>query len=411
MQPSAPSTQIFSVNIDGETVAETWNKAVPMPDHLAKRVDQLEKRHHSTSPSDMENRMQQATQNYKENLENTKTKAHMATVKGENAKARRAEFGENMTLMGNAMGNKDQSVKLPKALSTRIATLSNKNNTTSSTIMSKQEKAAANRKAALEAKKMKAAVSTAKVAAAKAKKETKIRESMGQNGFYEVDVSADSASTKGGWNQNIPLPERLSKRVKAVNEKFDYDVMGRYNRTADNYQKKLDAIAAKAKIASERVEKAKQRRALLKGDENHFTVTASGEEKVASDNGWTAKPTLPPHLQTRLNELNTKHQKNADYFEKQNNAANKRAAFLADIAAKGKLESEKIEASKNRRAIAAGSATHFTVTEASFAATEEEGIMENKNGWGRQQAQKLPSHLQERLNVMKNTFQKEDMEM
>ena len=55
--PNAPNTQMFSVNVDGETVTDAWNQAVPMPAHLAERVDKLQKRHHSTSPNEMENKI------------------------------------------------------------------------------------------------------------------------------------------------------------------------------------------------------------------------------------------------------------------------------------------------------------------------------------------------------------------
>ena len=306
--PSAPSTQMFSVNIDGETVAETWNQAVPMPAHLAQRVDQLEKQHHSTSPTDMENKCKQATQNHKENLENISTKAHMATVKGEHAKARRAEFGENMTLMGNTMGNTEQSIKLPKALATRVESLT-KQTKTSDTIMTKQEKAAANRQALNEAKQMKASVSSTKIAAAKTRKEVQVRESMAASGFFQVDASQESSASSGGWNQTIPLPKHLAERVKTVSKQFDYDVMQREARTASNHQNKLDGIAAKAKVASERVEQAKQRRLLAKGDANHFTVTAEKDaDEVQGANGWASKPTLPAHLQERLDTLSKKQQ-------------------------------------------------------------------------------------------------------
>ena len=212
--PSAPTTQMFSVDVNGETVAETWNKAVPMPAHLAERVDTLSKRHHSTSPTDMENKMEKAQQNYKENLKNTRSKAHIATAKGVKAKERRAEFGENMSMMGNAMGNKDESTKLPKSLASRVESLAPAP-TTKDSLMSKQDKAAANRKAANEKKQLKASAASTKIAAAKARKEAEFREAQSATGkFFEVDAGIETNTSNGGWGAKVPLPTHLSERVK-----------------------------------------------------------------------------------------------------------------------------------------------------------------------------------------------------
>jgi len=407
--PSAPTTQMFSVDVNGETVAETWNQAVPMPAHLAERVDTLSKRHHSTSPTEMENKMQQAAQNYKENLENTRSKAHMATAKGAKAKERRAEFGENMALMGNAMGNKDQSIKLPKSLAKRVDRLAPAK-TSKDSLMSKQAKAGANRKAALEKTQAKASASTAKVAAAKARKEASAREAQGATGqFFEVDAGVDDNSTNGGWGAKVPLPAHLSERVREVSKQFEYDVSEREARTATNHQMQLDAKAAKAKLASERVEAAKQRRFLAKGDENHFTITADKEtDDLNSAFGFAGKPPLPAHLQKRLSSLQGKFH-SASPNTRQERAAEHRVKFNADIAAKGRQSTLKNEASARRRALATGDAnTHFTVSEATFAASEE-AVLENNNGWGVQQSQKLPGRLQNRLAKM-NFGPKEDME-
>ena len=73
----------------------------------------------------------------------------------------------------------------------------------------------------------------------------------------------------------MPLPRKLAERVKQVNQQFDYDVMQRWGNTVNNHQSKLNTIAAKGKIASERVAQAKQRRLLMKGDDMHFTVTTA----------------------------------------------------------------------------------------------------------------------------------------
>jgi hypothetical protein len=418
--PNAPSTQMYSVNLAGQTIAETWNQAVPMPSTLAERNDMLEKQHHH-SANEMKARENKASENYKENLENISAKGHMESVKAESAKTRRAEFGENMTLMGNQMGNVENKIKLPHKLKQRIATLS-KDQTTTSTLQSKQAKADANRTAALAAKQNKAKASTSKVAAAKARKAEGVRQQMESSGFYEVDVGGASATTTdkdvpaGGWNQTVPLPRKLAERVKQVNQQFDYDVMQRWGNTVNNHQSKLNTIAAKGKIASERVAQAKQRRLLMKGDDMHFTVTtattttAGEDDAVSGTQGWAAKPILPPRLQSRLDRLNNGKKTTvalSDVNDKQQQAALKRAACHMAIAKKGRVATEKHDAAKNRRAVATGNATHFTVSEARFVAVADvatagdETTVEAKHGWGTQQTTKMPNHLRERVAMLK----------
>ena len=396
MNPSAPSTQMFSVNIDGETVNDEWNKAVPIPAALAKRNAALETRHHSTSPTEMENKMTKAQNNYKENLENTRSKAAKETTKVHAAQERRAEFGENMSMMGNAMGNNDTTTKLPKVLSERLATLAPSSKTTTASLVTKQQKAAANRKAANEAKQAKANKSSARIAAAKDRKHAQVRADA-PAGIFQVDASEGNNAASGGWNENIKLPARLAKRVEEVNAHFDYDVMKRYANTEAKYISKQDAIVAKAKIASERVEAAKVRRALRKGDDFHFTVTST-EESMDKAQGWAPKPQMPARLQARLDTLKGKFT-SASPNTRQERAAIKRATFHKSIAAKGRAETEKCEAATRTRALASGSATHFTVSEAKFAGDVDE-TMANKHGWGTQQTSKLPSRLQERLASM-----------
>ena len=419
--PNAPSTQMYSVNLAGQTIAETWNQAVPMPSTLAERNDMLEKQHHH-SANEMKARENKASENYKENLENISAKGHMESVKAESAKTRRAEFGENMTLMGNQMGNVDNKIKLPHKLKQRLkeTTLQFQSKDSPTT---KQCRADANRTAALAAKQNKAKASTSKVAAAKARKAEGVRQQMESSGFYEVDVGGASATTTdndvpaGGWNQTVPLPRKLAERVKQVNQQFDYDVMQRWGNTVNNHQSKLNTIAAKGKIASERVAQAKQRRLLMKGDDMHFTVTttattttAGEDDAVSGTQGWAAKPILPPRLQSRLDRLNDGKKTTvalSDVNDKQQQAALKRAACHMAIAKKGRVATEKHDAAKNRRAVATGNATHFTVSEARFVAVADvatagdDTTVEAKHGWGTQQTTKMPNHLRERVAMLK----------
>merc|ERR1711916_177327 len=99
--------------------------------------------------------------------------------------------------------------------------------------------------------------------------------------------------------------------------------MERYNRNAENHSAKVEAICAKAAIASERVKAAAQRRALSKGDDNHFTVTLE-EDAAASAQGWATKPSMPQHLQNRIETLNARFNDGSTMQEKQARAASNR---------------------------------------------------------------------------------------
>ena len=109
---------------------------------------------------------------------------------------------------------------------------------------------------------------------------------------------------------------------------------------------------------------AAQRRALSKGDDNHFTVTLE-EDSAASAQGWATKPAMPKHLQNRIETLNARFSDGSTMQDKQARAAANRAAFNNSKKAKAReFGAEDVEKAKARRALAAGDANHFTVTEA-----------------------------------------------
>lgn len=414
------NTTFFAVNPSGETVADSWEDANvngAMPERLATRVDSLQKRFGEDAEA-LAAKEQRAAANYKENMENVRRTAAKTNEKAELAAARRDAFGENLQMMGNVMGNKDQPVKLPSALRARLA-LAPRSNTTAASLDSKQAKAERNRKALLSQRANKAALAQKKVAEARERKEQAQREAVAaasEGRIFEVDVGgADEAvgeQRRGGWGVKTTLPPRLQQRLKKVQAKFDYDVMARYNRNANNHSAKIEAIRAKAAIASERVRAAAQRRALSKGDDNHFTVTLE-EDATASAQGWAAKPSMPKHLQNRIETLNARFSDGSTMQDKQARAAANRAAFNNSKKAKAReFGAEDVEKAKARRALAAGDANHFTVTQASFNPSGmTEGNMNSAQGWGRQQGSRLPAALVDRLNeINQSKTKKPDME-
>ena len=390
---------LFSVDENGQPVQDTWNQKVPMPARLAERVDNLQKRF-ATSPTEMNQKEANAALRQKENVENIRAKAQKATVKGNQARERRTEFGENMHFMGNTMGNTEAPVKLPKSLQSRVQALAPAP-VTSSALKAKQAKASQNREAALAAKRAAAKTSSARAAAAQERKHAAVRKSQEAVGLFEVDVGAEETQAAGGWGRKVPLPPRLQQRVKKMQERFSYDVNERFDRTAANHAQSVDAIRARAHQTSERVEAARQRRALAAGDEFHFTVTADpadADADLAKAQGWTAQtPALPARLQQRLTTLKQQFPAK-DTFAEQARAAANRTAFHEGVAAKGRAEgSEKIAAAQSRRALAVGDATHFTVQQAKFSAEDDDNAVEAVNGWGVQKRAKLPSRLAARL--------------
>ncbi len=425
--PAAPSarTTLFAVNTEGETVADSWeNESVngAMPKALRARVETLNKRFGEDGEK-CQQRERLAAANHKENIENVRRTAAQHTAKALRAAKARAAFGENMELMGNVMGNTETAVKLPKALDNRIAKLAPApEKTTAAALSSKQDKAAKNRAAALQAKAEKAARANEKGRLARERKARAQREAVAEASggrIFEVNVGKSDESVgddrKGGWGVKTPLPPHLAKRLKKVQAKFDYDVMERYNRNAGNHSAKIEAIRAKAAVASERVARAAQRRALAKGDDNHFTVTLAGEaQDTTPAAGWASKPAMPQRLQERAETLSTRFGGSTTAAEdKQARAAANRAAFNnKKKAAARKFGAEVVEKAKKRRALAAGDANHFTVTEASFNANASaDGEMTSAHGWGRQQGTKLPAALLDRLDeIAKSKTEKPDME-
>ena len=137
------------------------------------------------------------------------------------------------------------------------------------------------------------------------------------------------------------------------------------------------------------------------------------EDSAASAQGWATKPAMPKHLQNRIETLNARFSDGSTMEDKQARAAANRAAFNNSKKAKAReFGAEDVEKAKARRALAAGDANHFTVTQASFNPSgSTEGNMNSAHGWGRQQGSRLPAALIDRLDeINQSKTKKPDME-
>ena len=147
-----------------------------------------------------------------------------------------------------------------------------------------------------------------------------------------------------------------------------------------------DAVAANA-----------ARRALTKGDANHFTVTFDNEEASA---GWSKRPSMPQHLQARVQKLQKKFASKDDFATKQKKAEANRAAFHNAIAAKAAEENDKVMNAQSRKAVAKGAEGQIF----SVSATQES--TETTTGWGA--AKTMPAHLSQRLQTLQKKFASKD---
>lgn len=396
---------------DAPEAASGWGQQIKprLPKSLEARLQKLKAEHQRAPLAERQAAAEIQRTNFRESIRNKAAKFNdLAATVGKRGALQKGDGNtfmvsfdkeENSTAAQAQGWGSQQPVALPPHLMQRAEQLSNAFARHTS-LEERQANANKKRQEFLSSIADKAIADVERVSKVRARKGI----AAGNDNIFTIGLEneSDNVSSSNGWGAQgrSKLPARLMKRLETLQGKFAYDPVERQNRAEFNRASFVADVAAKARETSLKVTMAAQARKLAQGNDNFFTVDATGDSPKDTQ-GWgnQVSPKLPKKLARRYEDLKGKFSYNAqERFER---ATEKREAFVAARAASAANHGMQVAEVQARKALSVGNENIVTFT------FDKEGHSSTQQGWGQQVSPvELPARLTNRLGKLQKKFSK-----